>query len=115
MKIEIELGFSHYRDAIAAIDATLARMVLSDQTRIGLQHLRDAVVQAIPPEMHRLLKGVTTAQSYHIKSKDGHYLTERHTWTRRKELRAMLSFTSAQREIEEARKWSPSAEIRPEV
>lgn len=52
--------------------------------------------------------------SYHIRSRDNYYLTENRCWTARKPRRVLLSFQDALREIEEARKWNPSAEIHPE-
>lgn len=48
MKIELDLGFSHIRDSIWAIDEKLASMALNDERRPGLQHLRDHIMREIP-------------------------------------------------------------------
>ena len=49
--------------------------------------------------------------SFHIFSQDGYYLTERQTWTAKRELRALFSYPQAVQQREEARKWNPSARI----
>lgn len=51
---------------------------------------------------------------YFIKSKDNYYLTEHRTWSAKQEQRVTMDFRTALREIEEARKWNPSAEIHEE-
>lgn len=53
MEIKITLGFSHIRDSIKIIDEVLANMEPSDYERISLQHLRDALMQALPIGMQR--------------------------------------------------------------
>lgn len=58
MKIEIELGYSHIRDAIHQIDARvkeLAKRQPKNQDRIGLQHLRNALYSALDPQLQQVI------------------------------------------------------------